>query len=157
MLAYAPGAARCNHGLAGLDFGITEAEETAARLVRPNLSAAQFVGLHAVLQPYGLDARSVGRIVVKFPQINTKTVRECLEWLESDEMGVSRDKMGGMVAKCPNLLTYSVDANLRPTVQYFLDEVGEPRQDGRDGGEVSTVVRQLQCGCQPASDSAIFS
>jgi hypothetical protein len=37
---------------------------------------------------------------------------------------VSRDKMGGMVAKHPQLLGYSVDDNLRPTVQYLLDEVG---------------------------------
>jgi len=88
LLAYAPtsAAARCNHGLAVSDFGIAEAEETAARLVRPNLSAAQIGGLHAVLQPYGLDERSVGQIIVKWPKLSslpTETLRERLEWLEA--------------------------------------------------------------------------
>ena len=41
-----------------------------------------------------------------------------------DEVGVSRDKLGGVLAKFPPLLWRSVDDNLRPTVQYFLDEVG---------------------------------
>ena len=41
------------------------------------------------------------------------------------EVGVSRDKIGGMVAKFPQLLgSYNVGSNLRPTVQYLLDEVG---------------------------------
>ena len=51
-------------------------------------------------------------------------MRERLEWFEGDEVGVGRDKMGGMVAKCPRLLGCSVNDNLRPTVQHFQDEVG---------------------------------
>ena len=84
-LAHAPSTVRCNHGLAVSDFGITEAEETAARLVRPNLSAAQIVGLHAVLQPYGLDERGVGQLLVKWPNLSslpTEKLRGRLEWLE---------------------------------------------------------------------------
>ena len=71
LLAHAPSAARCNHGLAVL--------ETTARLVCPNLSAAQFGGLHAVPQPYGLGERSVGWVLVKWPHLSsldTETVRE---------------------------------------------------------------------------------
>ena len=38
---------------------------------------------------------------------------------------MSSDKLGGMVAKFPQLLgSYSVDDNLRPTVQYLLDDLG---------------------------------
>ena len=54
---------RFNHALTISDFGITEAEQTAARQKHPNLLAAQIGSLHALLRPYGLDERSVGRVV----------------------------------------------------------------------------------------------
>lgn len=100
-----------------------------------------------MLQPYGLDERSVWRIIAKCPEISslpTETLRERLEWLEGDEVGVSRDKMGGMVARYPSLLAHSADANLRPTVQHLQDEVGVSRD--KMGGMVANHPSLLSLG-----------
>ena len=55
-----------------------------------------------------------------------------------DEVGVSRDKLGGVLAKFPPLLWRSVDDNLRPTVQYLQDEVGIDH--GIDEGQLRAKI-----------------
>ena len=54
---------------------------------------------------------------------------------------MSRDKMGAMVASFPQLLSLSVDDNLRPTVRYLQDEVGVSRD--KLGGMVAQFPQLL--------------
>ena len=68
----------------------------------------------------GVDKRQWPKVIYRFPAMLTYSrpkVMENIDFLL--ELGLSEENIGKILTRCPNIVSYSVEDNLRPTAKYF--------------------------------------
>jgi len=68
----------------------------------------------------GVDKNQWPKVIYRFPALLTYSrpkVMESIDFLL--ELGLSEEGIGKILTRCPNIVSYSVEDNLRPTAKYF--------------------------------------
>ncbi|KAH1193504.1 hypothetical protein AAZX31_19G068000 [Glycine max] len=68
----------------------------------------------------GVDKNQWPKVIYRFPALLTYSrpkVMESIDFLL--ELGLSEESIGKILTRCPNIVSYSVEDNLRPTAKYF--------------------------------------
>eukprot|EP01018_Ginkgo_biloba_P031802 Gb_15845 [translate_table: standard] len=107
-----------------LESGITQSDICKIILKRPQLFGCSLTDnlktVVAHLESIGVEKSSCAKMIAKFPAIlmySQRKIQLLFDFLS--EKGISAPDIGKILTRCPQIVSYSIDNNLRPTAAYF--------------------------------------
>lgn len=107
-----------------LELGVPQEKILIILMKRPQLCG---ISLSENLKPtmkffetLGVDKKQWATVIYRFPALLTysrQKIKESIDFLL--ELGISEESIGKILTRCPNIVSYSVEDNLRPKVKYF--------------------------------------
>ncbi|XP_027154462.1 transcription termination factor MTERF5, chloroplastic [Coffea eugenioides] len=107
-----------------LDLGILKSDIPTIISKRPQLCgislSENLIPTMTFLENLGVDKRQWAKVIYRFPALLTYSrskLKGSVDFLY--EVGLSAENVGKVLTRCPNIISYSVEDKLRPTVEYF--------------------------------------
>ncbi|KAL6994457.1 Transcription termination factor mterf5, chloroplastic [Sarracenia purpurea var. burkii] len=111
-----------------LDIGVQKSEISTILTKRPQLCgislSENLIPTMTFLENLGVDKKQWATVIYRFPALLTysrQKLKATVDFLY--EVGLAADNVGKILTRCPNIVSYSVEDNLRPTAEYF-DSIG---------------------------------
>ncbi|KAL6994789.1 Transcription termination factor mterf5, chloroplastic [Sarracenia purpurea var. burkii] len=111
-----------------LDLGVQKSEISTILTKRPQLCgislSENLIPTMTFLENLGVDKKQWATVIYRFPALLTysrQKLKATVDFLY--EVGLAADNVGKILTRCPNIVSYSVEDNLRPTAEYF-DSIG---------------------------------
>ncbi|CAN1817584.1 Transcription termination factor MTERF5, chloroplastic [Linum perenne] len=107
-----------------IDLGIPKSSIPVILTKRPQLCgislSENIIPTMRMLEKFGVDKSQWAKVIHRCPSLLTYSrhkYESVVQFLH--EMGVSADNIGKLLTRFPNIMSYSVEDNLRPTAEYF--------------------------------------
>lgn len=112
------------------DFSISRVVQKAPRLLHLNIESNLEPKMQWLQDQFNLDDEDLGKMVQRAPtllglSIDTWEVK--IDWIQK-RLGLEGQELSNFILKSPSILNCNVESNLQPTLQFFIDALGNERE-----------------------------